>query len=1064
MLRNVFIVMLIFVSEVAFGQPQRFIQQQQADQLLQRIVQREYVAMHVWGLSQLTAQDTELHKYVRTRAGTFQPRTSAVDCYLNAITAVGHSAVMKAAWDCERLPDLGVLYLYSLEPTERAAAYRSNLTHFRYSSSDPVIDAYLKRALNPDADVAGIAGKRAFRAADVLLIPPGYGYSDGNAVHYLSLLDHWSIGLQPTRRSLSFADTYQVFLLIDSYHVRSQYERVYPFMETISGSSIFPDIDIKLRTYRRLAFAAYYLAYYQSALDFYRRDLLPTVRRMSDGNPNYVEARLRVETDFGSILFLLGDIQSARDIYAKIFHRRAELTDLRARSTLLNNLAVAYLNTGMVGDYLSLQFQALSDARLSRDNQNQLQILNNLYVFHWRRGDWENGIRYLNKAYEVALESNAKEELGNILSLYGTYHREFLKNPAKALEFNDRAISLLQSTGSKITLRLVQFEKALTLESLGRYDDAIALYTEIESDAALRNDLVSATVTRIQRIHLLQTLGRHGQTSELVTSLKNKDLRNTLDFEKFIEAVNVVATDDIHQNQPRKALALLEPVVTEIFTRIENSADSQTGFIRFKPEFAVSIRILVDLHLSLNQLEKAAELLDAVKTVNQSSLNNSNLIRSSLFSESERLEDFKLMQDIEQTRGKLMDASETQKLELNNRLLQLQRKRLPGINFKDRSIHEAQQFLGKGHAIVSITVVDHKVYRTTVTRTSIRVNALAGSKGMLEEWSQIGTKLQSGTTPLNDLHKLYQRLLGDVMKSKPSHLIFIPDGPLHRIPVEILPTTAPASETSFGSVRFLIEDLPVTYSTSIREHHSTDRTRPDYTSDFLGVGISRLRSFPLMNPLPFAEQEVNRISNTLSKLGNQRILTGAEATEAAIRQNAAGSRILHIASHSEVNMSDPLFSVIYLEANETDDGALYAYELFGMNLDMELIMLSSCESGSGSFIQGSGMVGLGRALRSAGARSLVMNMWSIQDQTAADISTWFYEHLNQGFAKDEALRAAKIRYLTTRSSNPHVWGSFILIGENDPLINKISIRDLFVGGILMLILGGALLLVFYRRS
>lgn len=1062
MFRSVFILLMMFVAEGAFGQPQRFIQQQQADQLLQRIVQRDNLPLNLWGLSTLTSTDAELLTYVRSRSRSFQPRNASVDCYLNAFAEPSHSLVMRAAWRCERQPDLGVLYLHSLDVPERRAALRAERSEFTKIQADPVIAAYLRRSVDPQADVSALAAKRPFRAADAVLIPQGYAYSDESAPVYLSLLSHWAADLKPTRRNLDFAGTFQVFLLIDSYHMRDQYENVHAYLGMLSGSQVFPDIDIKLRTYRRLAFATYYLAYYQQALDFYRRDLLPTVRRMAASSPAYVDAKLRVETDYGSILFRLGDIRAARDIYAMVFPNRGELKDPRARSTLLNNLAVAYLNTGMVSDYLSLQFQALEDARLASDAQNQLQILNNLYVFHWRRGDWENGILYLNEAYEVALDAGSADDIGNILSLYGTYHREYLGDVRKALEFNERAVRILRSKGSPTALLLVQFEKGLTLERLGRSADAIALYQGIETEAMQRNDQVSAMVIRIQRIHLLQRIGRHAEAAPLVESLREADLRNKLDFEKFVEAVNVIATDERRRGNHRKALAWLEPVVADLFTRIETSADAQTGFIRFKPEYTAAIRLLTDTHLSLGQTEAAAEVLDAVKTVNQASLRNSNLVRSSLFTEAERLADFKLNQDIEAIRSQLLEAKEEEKLELNNRLLQLQQQRITGIKPLERTLQDAQAQLGRGEVIVSVTMLDSLVYRTVVTRNRIQVDEIDGRQAMIDDWTDLGTRLRNGQTPLSRLHALYTGMLQDVMTSDIRKLVFVPDGPLHRIPIDILPTTMPAGDSAYGSVRYLVEQVPVSYATSIREHGLPSSGRRRYPSDFLGVGISRLNAFPKLNPLPYAEDEVGRISASLGSLPKRSILTGAQASERAIREQASDNRILHIASHSEVNLTDPLFSVIYLESDESEDGALYAYELFGLDLDMELIMLSSCESGSGAFIQGSGMVGLGRAFRSAGARSLIMNVWSIEDRTASDISTWFYENLNAGLSKDEALRQAKIRYITTRNSNPYVWGSFILIGENDALIKKISTREWLIGGFLVLISGGALML-FYRR-
>lgn len=1064
MVRSVFILLMMFVAEGAFGQPQRFIQQQQADKLLQRIVQSDDLPLNLWSLSMLTSSDPELLDYVRTRSASFQPRNGSVDCYLNAFRESNHALVLRAAWRCQRQADLGILYIYGLDVPERSAALRAEAAEFAKIQADPVVATYLRRSVDPTIDVTPLTGKRAFRAADAVLIPSGYAYADANAPAYLGLLSHWAAELSPTRRNVDLGGIYQVFLLIDSFHMRDQYDQVHAYLPMMSGSQIFPDIDIKLRTYRRIAFATYYLAYYQQALDFYRRDLLPTVRRMSAANPQYMEWKLRAETDYGSILFRLGDIRGARDIYATVFPNRADLKDPRSRSTLLNNLAVSYLNTGMVSDYLSLQFQALEDARLASDSQNQLQILNNLYVFHWRRGDWENGIRYLNEAYQVALRSGSADEIGNILSLYGTYHREYLGDLPKALEFNDRAIRIMTGKSSQISMLLVQFEKGLTLEKLGRHADAIQLYKTIESEAQIRSDEVSAIVIRIQRVHLLQRLGRHSEAAPLIATLRSADLRNKLDFEKFVEAVNVIATEERVRGQHRSVLTWLDPVVDEIYERMEGSADAQTGFIRFKPEYMTAIRLLTDAHIALGQMDAAAEVLDAVKTVNQASLRNSNLVRSSLFTEAERLADFALSQQIETIRSKMMDASEDEKLELNSRLLQLQQQRVLAIRPIERTIRDTQKSLRSGDVIVSMTVLDTTVYRTIVTDRQVRVSNIAGGNALIDVWSTLGSQLRNGQTPLRELHGVYRTLLEDAMPLATRRLIFVPDGPLHRIPVDILPMNPPVSGSSFGSVTYLIEKVPVTYATSIREHSMERPVRRRYGSDFLGVGISRLNAFPALNPLPYAEEEVGRISAVMTTLPRQDILRGSIATEAAVRQRASANRIVHIASHSEVNMTDPLFSVIYLESEGTEDGALYAYELFGMNLDAELIMLSSCESGSGTFIQGSGMVGLGRAFRSAGAHSLIMNIWSIEDRTAADISSWFYENLNEGMDKDEALRQAKIRYITTRNSDPYIWGSFILIGENDALVKKISTREWIVGGFLVLILGGALMLFYRRRS
>ncbi|HAW78537.1 MAG TPA: hypothetical protein DCX27_01700, partial [Balneola sp.] len=151
------------------------------------------------------------------------------------------------------------------------------------------------------------------------------------------------------------------------------------------------------------------------------------------------------------------------------------------------------------------------------------------------------------------------------------------------------------------------------------------------------------------------------------------------------------------------------------------------------------------------------------------------------------------------------------------------------------------------------------------------------------------------------------------------------------------------------------------------------------------------------------------------------------------------SKILHVATHSEVSSRDPLFSTIYLKSAEskgTEGNALYAYELFDNQLENDLIMLNSCSSGTGSYLQGTGIMGISRALRYAGAKSLALNLWEVNDKIAADFATNFYAHINQGYSKSDAMRLAKINHIKTGSADPHYWGAYTLIGNSNPIIKK----------------------------
>lgn len=1047
------------MSSVVSAQPRTFVLQQQADYLLHQIVQSRDLAYHVWALTQLRQTYPTVNTYAASRARAAMANAPDT-CLMAALAGSDALKSMADAWICTRDTDIGILYASLLPADDRPALTRRFPMEMRLVMADPVAAAYWNRLSGGATWAAALLADRPFRAADLLLVPTAYTYADETAPSVDRVLDRWAADLPSTRRNLSLADVHRVFILIDRHFQRNQFDGMVSYLPALSGQNAIPDVDVKLRTYRRLAFAAYYLGHYQTALDFYRIDLLPLVDRMAALQPIYLEPQLRVEIDYGNILFRLGDIRGARDVYAAAYPRRSILTERRFVSALLNNLAVTYLNSGMTDEYLELQLEALREVRAIEQVNNQLQILKNLYVFHWRRGDWANAVLYLKEALDIASRTRDPNELASILTLYATYHREYAADFTEALRHNRQAIEAAQTGGNRSTIQTAKFDQAITLQALGRIHEATAVYQDLIDDAESVGDPTNAMQIRIRMAWAYRNAGMVAESDAILDRIGSGAATTPVTFDYRVSLASLRAEREIQEGRPDAAEAEIAPVVEELFERLENSADAQTGFIRMMPEHIRAIRILTDLHIQVGDMTAAAGLLDQVKSVNQATLANSNLVKTERLSESDRLADYQASVEMESIRSALAQADETERLELNNRLLALQQQRnqriratVPGYRTRP-DLAEVRRKLTRGEMAVSITILEGRVYRTLVTRSRSEVVRLNDRTDRIPFWTRVMEEVQVGRASLLDLHQIGLELFGDVFEesSFPKKLIFIPDGPLHRIPVDILPVAPPSGPRAYGSTTYLLERTTVRYGASLTELTLDRPSLVRTTTDFLGVGISRLRTFPKLSPLPNAETEVSGILAQLGGGRRQRVLTGAAATETQVRASAADTRVLHIASHSEINGSDPLFSVVYLESDSLNDGALYAYEWFGLALGNELVMLSSCESAGGTYIQGSGMVGLARALRIAGAQNLVVNAWSIQDQAAADISEWFYEGLGRGLTYDEALREAKIRYIQTRSGDPYRWGSFILIGESTALETGFSIRTWFVlGGVLMLI-------------
>ena len=125
--------------------------------------------------------------------------------------------------------------------------------------------------------------------------------------------------------------------------------------------------------------------------------------------------------------------------------------------------------------------------------------------------------------------------------------------------------------------------------------------------------------------------------------------------------------------------------------------------------------------------------------------------------------------------------------------------------------------------------------------------------------------------------------------------------------------------------------------------------------------------------------------------------------------------------------------------DKKEDGLLNTYELFNMNLHAELAVLSACNTGSGKLQLGEGIISIARGFFYAGVPSVVMTLWSVEDNSSALLMELFYKHLTEGLAKDEALRQAKLDYLKQSdqlTSYPYYWAGYVNIGDNAPLENS----------------------------
>ncbi|HEY9646825.1 MAG TPA: CHAT domain-containing protein, partial [Chroococcidiopsis sp.] len=168
-------------------------------------------------------------------------------------------------------------------------------------------------------------------------------------------------------------------------------------------------------------------------------------------------------------------------------------------------------------------------------------------------------------------------------------------------------------------------------------------------------------------------------------------------------------------------------------------------------------------------------------------------------------------------------------------------------------------------------------------------------------------------------------------------------------------------------------------------------------------------------------------------------LTGFEATRHAILENLSNFRIIHFATHGVLNDDNPGQSGLVLTqidpqgVAQGDEGFLRMPDVFGLNLPADLVVLSACQTGLGSYLRGEGLLGLTQGFMYAGAERVVVSLWSVDDEATSILMERFYRgFVDKGQSPAEALTEAQ-QYLREtqdgRWRHPYYWSAFVLQGE-----------------------------------
>ncbi|MBD2217685.1 CHAT domain-containing protein [Calothrix sp. FACHB-1219] len=658
--------------------------------------------------------------------------------------------------------------------------------------------------------------------------------------------------------------------------------------------------------------------------------------------------------------------QQALIIYRQIKDRQGE-------GAALGNLGIAYHALGDYTKAIDYQQQLLAIAREIKDRNGEGNALGNLGLAYYALGDYTKAIDYHQQHLAIALEIKDRQGEGAALGNLGVAYR-VLGDYTKAIDYQQQRLAIAREIKDRQGEGQSLGNLGIAYRALGDYTKAIDYHS---SSLAIAREIKN----RLGEWQSLNNLGAAYQKSGKLPEAE-KILLAGIEVLKSIRG-------DLGNNDAYKISIFEEQARTYRTLQQVLIAQNKINDALLISEQGRS-RALVDLLNS--RLSGKNALANVEPTL--------SLLQQIAKQQKATLVEYSIIYDYFKVQGK----QETKESELYIWVI----KPTGEITFRKVDLKPLWQ--------KDNTSLDELV---TNSRESIGVRG----RGIFQPYNpnpdQVKQRFQK-------LHELLINPIADLLPKNPDERVtFIPQSSLFLVPFAAL-------QDEQG--KYLIEKHTILTAPAIQVLDLTRKQRQKVSGNqALVVGNPIMPSVSpkvgeapqQLTPLPGAETEAKEIAQLL----NTKAITGKDATKAALIQKLPQARFIHLATHGLLDDFKGLGvpGAVALAPDGKDNGLLTANEILDLKINAELVVLSACDTGQGK-LTGDGVIGLSRALISAGAPSVIVTLWSIPDSPSALLMGEFYRQLQKNPDKAWALRQAMLTTMK-QHPNPSAWAAFTLIGE-----------------------------------
>ena len=728
---------------------------------------------------------------------------------------------------------------------------------------------------------------------------------------------------------------------------------------------------------------------YAKAIE-YSQQSLAIAREIKDR-----EQEDRALDNLGGAYSSLGNYTKAIEYAQQSLAIAREIKNPKNEGAALRHLVNAYSSLGNYTKAIDYAQQSLAIARELKDRQGEGKALGNLGASYIPLGNYAKAIEYTQQSLAIARETKNRRGEGNALGILGAAYSS-LGNYAKAIEYSQQSLAIAREIKDRQAEGNVLGNLGASYIPLGNYAKAIE-YTQQQLALARETKNRDGEGTALNNLGLaFLKAGNLTEAEKMLIDgiqvwesmrqmLGSNDANKVSIFEGQASTYRILQQVRVAQNNPIAALEIAERGRARAFVDLLTQ--------RLSTGDASSVIATAPNQEQIRQIAKAqnATLVQYSIVYDGFQIPSKEIVawRESGVRYSLVLEDF-------QNPGK----REQRESALYIWVIQPTGE----ITFRQVDLKPLWQ---KHNASLADLIINNQQFLAVRSRSSL-----------------------GSTQPQPDLPTLHQLLIEPIASLLPkdpnAHVIFIPQGSLFQVPF-------PALQDASGT--YLIQKHTILTAPSIQVLALTRQQKlaqkPVNSSNALVLGNPTMPSVSSspgepkrqLSPLPGAEAEARAIAPLLKT----QAITGAQGTKAAIVQKMPQASIIHLATHGLLDDVRGLGSAIALAPSGTDDGLLTAEEIFDMKLQASLVVLSACNTGEGR-ITGDGVIGLSRALISAGVPSVIVSLWAVPDAPTSELMQSFYQNLQQKPNKAQALRQAMLTTMKTHPK-PRDWAAFTLIGE-----------------------------------